>query len=284
MPFAQLFPAKQVEVPKSWKHIVCFSGGVSSALTGVEVARKYGTKNLVLLNHNITSLVEDVDIKRFKREIASYIGVKITYANAENWKTNTQFDVCIEAGAFKTPRGDAICTSRMKTQPFNGWLEENIPDKQAVLYYGFDANELDRINRRKQIMGVQGWTTDYPLAFWERTIEDTSEIGIVRPSVYAIFRHGNCQGCLKAGVQHWYVIYCTRKDIWELAKHAEEEIGHSILKDGYLITFECKFALMQQAGIPASEQIPFGKFWRDAEAILGVFVQQHDVLPCECTW
>ena len=58
------------------KYIVCFSGGHSSALCAIECVRKVGKENVVLLNHNISEEVEDKDIKRFKQEIADYLGIK----------------------------------------------------------------------------------------------------------------------------------------------------------------------------------------------------------------
>ena len=47
-------------------HIVCLSGGESSAIVAIEVCRKFGIDDVVLLNHDISSKVEDVDVKRFK--------------------------------------------------------------------------------------------------------------------------------------------------------------------------------------------------------------------------
>ena len=41
------------------KHIVCYSGGHSSALVAVEVVRKFGKENVVLLNHDINQLIGD---------------------------------------------------------------------------------------------------------------------------------------------------------------------------------------------------------------------------------
>ena len=54
------------------KHIVCYSGGHSSALVAIEVTRKFGKENVVLINHNIKESSEGADIKRFKREVAQY--------------------------------------------------------------------------------------------------------------------------------------------------------------------------------------------------------------------
>ncbi len=54
------------------KHIVCFSGGHSSGIVAIEVVRKYGNDDVILLNHDISPTVEGEDIKRFKREVADY--------------------------------------------------------------------------------------------------------------------------------------------------------------------------------------------------------------------
>ena len=47
---------------------MCFSGGHSSALVAIEVVRRYGNRDVVLLNHDIHARTEDADVKRFKRE------------------------------------------------------------------------------------------------------------------------------------------------------------------------------------------------------------------------
>ena len=80
------------------KHIVCYSGGHSSALVAIEVVRKFGKENTILLNHDINANVENQDIKRFKKEVAGYLGMEITYANHPEWETKDQFDVVVDAG------------------------------------------------------------------------------------------------------------------------------------------------------------------------------------------
>lgn len=248
------------------KHIVCFSGGHSSAIVAIEVSRKYGKENVILLNHNIKggkNGVEDDDIQRFKEGISKYLDIPITYANHVNWDEKDQFDVCIDAKAFKTRDTPAICTSRLKTQPFLSWLEkQNFIKEHVVIYYGFDKKEDNRINRRTQIMEHLGYKTEYPLALWsERTIFKTTEIGINKPLTYSSFKHANCQGCLKGGSQHWYIVFCTRKDLWEKAKTAEKYIGYSIIKNNYLDSLECKFELMQELEIVPTEHVPHQTFW-----------------------
>ena len=67
------------------KHVVCFSGGHSSALVAVEVVRRFGAADVVLLNHDINPRAEDDDVKRFKREVAAHLGLPITYASHPRW-------------------------------------------------------------------------------------------------------------------------------------------------------------------------------------------------------
>lgn len=261
------------------KHIVCFSGGEGSALAAVEVYRRYGNSDLILLNHDICSRVEDADVKRFKAEVSSYCGVPITYANHPDWEEKDQFDVVVEAGAFKVGTGTALCTSRLKTEPFHQWLRENNVDQTCVIYYGFGVPEKSRIQRRSSIMAAKGYRTDFP-CLWTPTIKSISEIGIQPPQGYNVFKHANCVGCLKAGMQHWYVVYCTRPDIWQKGLWAEDEIGYSIIKGHFLSDLAEKFEKMKQLGIEATERIPAGTFWTKAKKILGD--EEKVRLPCEC--
>lgn len=63
------------------KHIVCFSGGHSSAIAAVEVVRKFGAEDTILLNHDLCPRTEDADIKRFKKQVSDYLGVPSVYGN-----------------------------------------------------------------------------------------------------------------------------------------------------------------------------------------------------------
>lgn len=264
-------------------HVICYSGGHSSALVAIEVARRYGTENLILVNHDINQRVEDPDVKRFKAEVADYIKVPITFVNMPGVEEFDQFDVVVRAGAFKVGSGTALCTDRLKTQPFHKWLESRFPEKNAVIYYGFDANEPQRIQRRSQFLGTIGFKTDFPLAYWPRTIQSTEEIGIKPPLTYGVFKHANCIGCLKAGMQHWYIVFCTRKDIWEKACWAEEEIGYSIINETTTLrSLEGRFALMQKAGVEPTEHTRHQTFWASARKAVREMPEVPPAMPCEC--
>ncbi|MDV2812613.1 hypothetical protein, partial [Klebsiella pneumoniae] len=62
-------------------HIVCFSQGHSSGLVAIEVVRKYGKENVILVNHAMNNKVETDDIRRFGKEVAAFLGLPITYVN-----------------------------------------------------------------------------------------------------------------------------------------------------------------------------------------------------------
>lgn len=266
------------------KYIVCFSKGHSSALATVETVRKYGKENVILLNHNISSQVEHEDIKRFGNEISEYVDIPITYANMEDYEELTPLRVCRKIGAFQAQVGQALCTYNLKTKPFYEWLKQNYPADaenprdDIRIIYGFDANETHRVQRRVGVIATQGYQCEFPL-LEERTIYNTEEIGIPRPITYKIFNHANCIGCLKAGRQHWYVVYCLRPDIFKEAVEAEKEIGFSIIKETYLEELIPKYEEMKSKGICPNDKENSQTFWAKVNNILP---EQQSFLPCDC--
>lgn len=276
------------------KHVVCFSKGHSSALVAIEVVKRFGKENVILLNHNINPSKEAADIKRFGLEVAAYLEVPITYANMPGWDKKDQFDVCVEKKAFKVNMGQPFCTTKLKTEPFYKWLDTEYPVKKGevrddlIIYYGFDANETNRIERRVKHLGDMGYRTEFPLATWTRTIQSTTEVGIELPETYKIMKHANCIGCLRAGRQHWYVVYCLHPEVWNKAKEAESKIGFSILRinniPAFLKDMESEFEIMKLAGIRADEKTNSTRFWNLTKKILAGKVTAHEVEwvpPCQ---
>lgn len=273
------------------RHIVCYSGGHSSALTAIEVVRRYGSTNVILLNHDINPSKEHADIKRFKLEVSEYLGVPITYANIGDIKNPedipNQFQVVMLCKAFKVGTGTELCTSKLKTEPFLKWLKKNGNPEEDVIYYGFDKKEGDRIIRRRKILEALGYKSVYPIAEWRTTVNSTTEIGINPPCTYEQFKHANCIGCLKAGKQHWYVVWCTRPDVWAEAKAAEAYIGYTIHPEESLESLEPLFKAMQLAAIEPSEHIPPQRFWADVNKYVkpqtkNGWIQPTLFMPCEC--
>lgn len=281
-----------------------FSGGHSSGVTALNVADRYGTGDMILLNHNISGFVESADIKRFKKEVAAHLQLPITYANikgiSEESELPDQFQVCVDAGAIVNPRTfDAICTSRLKTEPFYAFLAEKFPAggdaslfpaEDVILYYGFDKKEMHRVNRRSQLLGMMGYKTDFPSALWDEVkFTSTHQIGIIPPATYELWLHANCIGCLKSGLLHWYVVYVHRPDIYARGVWMEEETGytvHSIIRKGVKIKISLEelavyFENMKQSGVPATEHQPPLKFARSLDKYKIAACDPGK--PCSCT-
>ena len=122
----------------------------------------------------------------------------------------------------------------------------------------------------------------FPLADWQRTIWATEEVGIARPSTYGTYKHANCIGCLKAGKQHWYCVYCLRPDIWEEAKAAEETIGYSIIKGVYLKELEPKFREMRDVlRIVPTDKTNSARFWKEVREAMP---EEQLEIPCDCSF
>jgi len=220
-------------INENTKHILCFSGGHESAVTALNVAAKYGTENMILVNHNINNKKEVADIKRFKKEVADFLGLPITYANFKDILDDElipdQFDICISEGQMTTPKGDHICTSRLKTKPFIKYLENNHADHNCIIYYGFNKKEKKRVVRRSSFWAAKGFVTAYPNFNWpDNKYTSTLQVGITPPLTYEIWEHANCIGCLKAGLLHWYVVYCTDIETYRKAILMEDEVDYTI--------------------------------------------------------
>lgn len=299
------------------KHVICFSKGHSSAICAIEATRRFGKENVILLNHDINPNYEDADIKRFGKEVADYLGIQITYANYREISNPelipSQFKVCLDAGSFVNPHTrDILCTSLLKTKPFNNFINRLKKEYDLIAYYGFDEDELNRVERRKTILNDVGIGSEFPIALWgegkreklekyfeekgcnkiiieienfenrddfERTIFSTKEIGIEPPNTYSVWKHANCTGCLKAGKQHWYCVYVHRYDIFCEGRDSEIKMGFSFGKE-FLKDLEPIFKKMKEKGLPANEHIPSGLFWKQAKKYLKE--ETVDMFPCQC--
>jgi hypothetical protein len=267
------------------KIIVTFSGGVQSAKCAIEATRmygkKYGKENIILLNHNLSSKIEHESIKRFKLEVSNYLGIPITYANLDNYEEMTPLKIVSSLGFIQNSPGRAICSYYLKTGPFYKYLKDNCQDKENYkILYGFTDDEEDRIYRRRMYLRAMGYETEFPLAEGKCSIQDIEEVGIKRPSVYRIFRHANCIGCLKASSRsHWYCVYCLRQDIFTEALQTEEKLGYSIIKGIFLKELVPIYERMKDSGICPSDKGNNATFWA---AVKNQFSEQPSLLPCEC--
>lgn len=278
------------------KHIVCYSGGVSSALVGAMVLKKYGYKNTIWLNHVVNA--EPKDVERFEKEFAEYHNMFITYANADESKYPglTPYSVAKVRKCFQNGPNRILCTAILKTEPFYKWLKENY-EEGDVIYYGFDSNETNRIQRRSSILASSGYKSDYPLAFWPNPLDETylDEIGIKKPMQYQVFKHANCRGCIKGKLQHWLCVYVHDRETYDKFAELEEQIGYTIQRDKSLNELRSYFDEVVKTGIEITEHKESASFWAEVkkqleykkmgQKSLSSFwtkEETEETKPCEC--
>ena len=252
------------------KYVICHSGGKSSAEAALSIAKKYGSENVILLNHNITGRVERSDTKRFKQDVADYLGLEITYANHKDWSNKTPIQVIKDIGYFTNKKNkQVLCTYELKTKPFYTWLEQNDPNFENTYIYGLDADEPTRIANRSQKMGLAGYKTEFPMLWDESEIVRVEDVGIEPPSSYDRFKHSNCTGCLKTGFQHWYIVYQEDREMFDEVAEFELDINFSLRrqqgKAAFLDDKRELFDKMIACNVPATEHIKQQTFWAMAK-------------------
>ena len=162
-----------------------------------------------------------------------------------------------------------LCTYELKTKPFYKWMEEHDPEKENIYVYGLDANEPTRIANRSQKMGITGYKTMFPMLWDKSEIITPESVGIEKPSSYNRFKHSNCTGCLKAGFQHWYIVYCEDRAMFDEVADFELDVNFSLRKNktGSLFLDDKRemFDAMIEAGVEPTEHIPQQRFWPQAK-------------------
>ena len=105
-----------------------------------------------------------------------------------------------------------MCTYNLKTEPFSFYLQNNFPREKKMIsvkedctiYYGFDANEMHRVQRRVGILLNMGYKSDYPLALWgDRTIFSTKEIGIEQQYLIQNYLYQSIHAPFVVSLGHW---------------------------------------------------------------------------------
>ena len=141
---------------------------------------------------------------------------------------------------------------------------------EITLVYGFDVSERHRIARRRKHLLNKGYLSEYPLADngSRLRISDIRDMGIKLPQTYGMAKHANCKGCLKAGKQHWYMVYCLWPDIFREAVWTEELLGCNIIKGCLLHEMEPLFSCMKEEGIVPGDSECSALFWSRVRRVL----------------
>jgi|TARA_R100000030_G_scaffold90705_6_gene75476 hypothetical protein len=179
------------------KHIVMFSGGLGSWMTGKIVAERHGTDDLILLFAD--TLIEDEDLYRFLEEGAESIGGEFLRIAEGRTPWQVFFDT-----RFLGNSRVGNCSKILKREFIRKWIEERYKPDECVMYLGIDGMESHRHDRAAnwwQPYTVVSPLCEPPFVSYGQIKEKLKEEGIRIPRLYELgFAHNNCGGfCVRSG-------------------------------------------------------------------------------------
>lgn len=201
--------------------IVLFSGGLSSYEVGRRVVNQYGKENVQLWFFD--TLIEDEDVYRFINESQETLGLEVKFFKDGRHPWQVFRDERF-IGNSRVP----LCNRVLKRELLERTLKAWYPRKDIVLHFGYDANELNRMNKAKSRWKTAGYDVNFPLVnppFYDKyaQIIKLETEGIKIPKLYRNgFLHNNCGGaCVQAGIQQWTKLWFDfpERFLW----HEEQE-------------------------------------------------------------
>ena len=216
------------------RHIVSFSTGLSSALTGERVLQQHPDATIVFMETRI----EDKDNYRFQSEV--YRRWSELYTPNFKWLEDgrTPYEV-FEYASIIPNSNIAPCTFALKIKLFSKFIEPG-----DVICIGYDYSEIHRCKATSRNWEAKGCTVEYPL-LWKPIITRKyaevveSDWGIKAPRMYSMgYTHANCGGrCVKQGQGDWIRTLINFPDryaeaeAWELYMQNKIYTEYTILKD-----------------------------------------------------
>ncbi|NLW72576.1 MAG: hypothetical protein GXY37_06810 [Chloroflexi bacterium] len=217
-------------------HIVLVSGGLSSFEVSRRVYATYERSKVHLWFFD--TLNEDEDVYRLLSDciIKLDMPLEIFHDGRTIWEVfrDERF-----IGNARVP----ICSRVLKRELLEKILISRFPQKNVILYFGYDWFETKRIDKNRIGWQKKGYMTCYPLADNKQShnqlIKNVTSCGIKVPKLYLQgFKHNNCGGgCVRAGIQQWIHLLLTYPERYRW--HEQEELKTreylnkdvSILKD-----------------------------------------------------
>lgn len=242
------------------KHVVLFSGGLSSAYAAYLISQKEDKKDIVLLHTPTYSENHDADI--FRHQVARFLNLPIT-----EWGDGRNLWELIEENSCLPSHFIPFCTRIMKQEMKEAYYRylDSIGE-EFIEYVGYGVDEWRRVQKAQARNEAIGRKVRFPI-FENKISGDeikriiTGEWNIPLPSAYKELNHNNCVPCFKAGKGSWKVYWKSNREQFEKAAECEEKIGHTVFKDVSLKELSKKWESEQEE---EDLQVSFSE------------------LPCEC--
>jgi len=196
------------------RHIVCLSGGVSSAWVAM-----WANKNItgeILYYFNDTKW-EHPDLYRFLDDLARVLKIAITYDSDGRNPEQVFFDQHM-LGNNRAP----LCSRILKAERLQKFV-----NRGDTLYFGIDTTEIHRAARITPIYARHGCPCIFPLIDNSVTKPDLlkwlTSTGIELPQMYKDgFSHNNCSGgCVRAGKKQWVSLLSIYPKVYAAREQVE---------------------------------------------------------------
>lgn len=215
------------------RHVVMWSGGITSWATARHVIQQHGTASTTLLFADTNA--EDPDLYRWNDEASKQLGVPITRVADARERTPMQV---FEDKRWLGNTRLAQCALELKLKPCEDWLAGNpeLTFDNTTLYVGLDWSEPQRIpgNRASWLP----WRTEYPLTeppYWDKAqlFTQARDAGLEIPRLYELgFAHNNCGGgCVKGGVGQWTRLLKVFPELYARHEAFEQRMRTTLGKD-----------------------------------------------------
>ena len=210
------------------KIAVWFSCGAASAVAAKLTLEKYGKEHEVIVLNNPV-LEEDDDNRRFRQQVAAWLGCKIELVINPKWPAASAEEVWKKRKFMSGPKG-APCTGELKIQARQIWEKTNVCDWHVL---GFTAEEQHRFERFKL---TERKNTMAPLIENGLTKQDC--FGVLRkarlrlPRVYGLgYPNANCIGCVKtASPTYWNQVRKVSLGVFNARANLSREIGAKLVR------------------------------------------------------
>ena len=207
---------------------VWFSCGAASAVAAKKTLEKYGdTHNVRIINNPIAE--EDVDNRRFLKDVEAWLGVTIESAVNTKYPNASCVEVWDKRRFMSGPQG-APCTLELKKQARRDWEDKNHTD---FIVLGFTAEEEKRhkhfiMTERPNLLPIlieAGITK----ADCFRILQ---EAGIKLPRIYEMgYPNANCIGCVKAtSPTYWNHVRKMHPDVFKQRAEQSRRIGTKLVR------------------------------------------------------
>ena len=208
-------------------HIALVSGGKDSTAMLILLAEKGTRLDYVVFNNTGIEFPETVYFvrKELNAFVKEHFGIEITEIHPEK-----SFGEYVQQyGVPHVPYGRWCCRV-LKEEPFRKWLAERFAGQEVMLYYGYSADEPQRVKSAKEKelpkkykVKAQIETPLYDAGIGEEdALRLCKDYGLLNPVYEKGFKRTGCYLCPFQPLRSWRLLWSEYPQLWRTATTLEK--------------------------------------------------------------